>query len=222
MHPDCKKISEHMRWLGLGILSQAQKNTFYGRYLEALDLGVFAVLQSAHAAEILIKAAIAQEHPLLIFDRVPQSSSTDDDLLSISDLFKDGKTIEYSKLPERLWAATGYRISEVSVYKSFGQLRNKIQHFACPNTALSHETGEFIYKVIDPLMGHFWNLYAAQYCDDEDLEYNLLPTLIRRGLDFRCPKEWEPHVEDAKKAVEKERKEAELYKSRYDAALKKE
>ncbi len=32
-----------------------------------LDEGIYAVLQAAHAAELIIKAVIAEEHPLLYF-----------------------------------------------------------------------------------------------------------------------------------------------------------
>ncbi len=35
---------------------------------------------------------------------------------------------------------------------------------------LSQKVGEFIYKIIDPILEHFWGLYAVEYCDDEELE----------------------------------------------------
>lgn len=152
---------------------------------------------------------------------LPRSSSTDDDLLNFSDLFENGRTIEYHKLPEKLWAATGYRIADIETFRSFGLLRNKIQHFACPNIDLDRKTGEFIYKVIDPLIGHFWDLCAAEYCDDEELEYNLLPQLISRGLEFRCPKEWESYLEDARKTVARQQEESIRYKELHDAAMQK-
>ena len=59
--------------------------------------------------------------------------------------------------------------------------------------------------VIDPILERFWGLYGIEYCDDEEPEYNLLPTLVRRGIDFRYPEEWKEHVENAKKEVKMER-----------------
>ena len=65
-------------------------------------------------------------------------------------------------------------------------------------------TGEFIYKIIDPIIGDFWNDYAVEYCNDEELEYNFLPTLVRREIDFRCPPKWEKYLIEAKEDLIKE------------------
>lgn len=109
-----------------------------------------AVTLAAHAAEIIVKSRIATEHPLLIFDTLPKSTSTTQ-LLSIKELFEYGKTIMYSDLPERLWAATGYRMKDAKRFLEFGKLRNKIMHFAVPNEEVSVTTLEFAFEVIDPM-----------------------------------------------------------------------
>ena len=124
MHPDLKNVSEHIHGLGLGILSQAQRNAFYSDhgYEVALDEGVFAVLQAAQAAELLIKAAIAEQHPLLIFSSLPKSKSANGAVLNIEHLLESAKTLQYSDLPEVLWAATGYKIQDLATYNSFGKI----------------------------------------------------------------------------------------------------
>lgn len=201
MHPDMKKISEHMKEIGLGVLAQAQKNAFFWHYVNHLDEGVFAVLQASHAAELLLKAAIAEQHPLLIFSQLPKSVNTDGELLNFESLFDKGRTLDYSELPERLWATTGYKIKELDLYNDFGRLRNGIQHFAVPEIDFGQETGEFIYKVIDPIMENFWGLYAVEYCDDEEPEEYLLPVLVNRRINFRYPDKWKTYVDEAKKSA---------------------
>ena len=73
--------------LGLGALAHANRHAAYC-CMENERWSDLSVLQAAHAAEILIKARISQEHPLLIFDRLPAIS---DDELSLDDLFEKGK-----------------------------------------------------------------------------------------------------------------------------------
>ncbi|MBW4544088.1 MAG: hypothetical protein KME25_06555 [Symplocastrum torsivum CPER-KK1] len=187
-----------MKWLGLGILAQAQKNAFYWDSCDTLQRSVFAVLQAAHSAEILIKAAIAQEHPLLIFSQIPKSSSTDDGLLGISDLLHQGKSIQYSELPERLWAVTGYKINELKTYQDFGKVRNIIQHVALPSSEFNQLTAEFIYKVIDPLIGDLWDFFAVEHCDVDSHEDDMFNILVRYGITyFRYPSRFSSQAEQA-------------------------
>ena len=103
MHPELKDVSGHMKEVGLGVLSQAQQNNFYNCMGSTrLQTSIFAVLQAAHAAELLIKACIAEQHPLLIFSNIPKSGSGNGELLDIQSLMKSGRTIDYVDLPERL------------------------------------------------------------------------------------------------------------------------
>jgi hypothetical protein len=101
-------------------------------------------------------------------------------------------------LPAKLDEVTGYKIQAIDLYQSLGKTRNFIQHFAHPEGDLSDEAGEFIYQVIDPLIGHFWNLYAIEYCDDDEPEVYLLEVLIGRGINFRYSADWEEHVKRAR------------------------
>jgi len=192
-----------MRQVGLGLLSEAQVNTFLWYYGNTVDVGIYAVTQSAHSAEILIKAAIAEQHPLLIFSQLPKSINVVGDLLDFESLFESGKTLEYSELPERLWAATGYKIKDLAMFNSFGKLRNGIQHFAKPENNLSEIAGEFIYKVIDPILEHFWGLFAVEYCNHKEAENDLIPILVKRGVKFRYPEKLKAVVDEAKKSIVK-------------------
>jgi hypothetical protein len=103
MDPELRQISAHMKDIGLGVLSQAQKNAFFMDYITRLNEGVFSVIQAAHAAELLIKAAIAEQHPLLIFSQLPKSINIDNDLLNFPALFDSGRTLDYNELPEKLF-----------------------------------------------------------------------------------------------------------------------
>ncbi|HIF5875090.1 TPA: hypothetical protein ACX3FO_004437 [Vibrio parahaemolyticus] len=189
MNPELKNISDHIHYMGIGVLSQAQRNSMYTSYGydSLLDEGVYGVLQAAHAAELIIKAAIAEQHPLLIFSSLPKSRKGDDSFLSLSDLFESGKTIQYSELPEKLWAATGYKIEDIGLFNSFGKLRNCIQHFATPDIDLRTETSRFIYLVIDPILEHFWGEYAVEYVDLESYQDDVFEILKSRGLVVRFP-----------------------------------
>lgn len=60
-----ENVHEHMRGLGLGALAHANWHA-NRKSLENKYWSELSVLQASHAGELLIKARIAQEHPLLI------------------------------------------------------------------------------------------------------------------------------------------------------------
>ena len=101
--------------------------------------------------------------------------------------FESAKTIQYFDLPEKLWAATGYKIENLSSFHSFGKLRNCIQHFAIPDKDIRTATSEFIYQVIDPILEHFWDSYAVEYVDLENYEDDVFEILLSRGIKVRYP-----------------------------------
>lgn len=200
MHPDLKNVSTHMRELGIGLISQAQKNGYFWNPSNYLDEGIFGVIQAAHAAEILIKAAIAEQHPLLIFSQLPTSKHANGGLLNIEHLFERGRTIQFSDLPDSLWAATGYVLPNLECYKKFGELRNCIQHFSVPaDVDLTEEIAKFIYGVVDPLMQNFWGIYAIDYIDDVDVELEMMHVLLSMGIEFAYPEEKELLILEAKR-----------------------
>jgi hypothetical protein len=195
MHEELLGISEHLKSLGLASLAHAQQHTFFysmdNQYWNEL-----AVLQAAHAAEILLKARISEQHPLLIFSDIPRSTKVNEEKLSFRSLLESGKTLQYNELPERLWATTGYKIKDDSLYQRFGKLRNTIQHFTNPpNRDLLQETLEFIFGIIDPMINDFWGLYAVNYVEDPDAHEYIFETLLRSNISFLIPDECKEIVE---------------------------
>jgi hypothetical protein len=146
--------------------------------------GELSVIQAAHAAEILIKARIAEEHPLLIFEYLPKPIPGKTARLELEQLIENGRTYQYGDLPDRLWATTGIKLPELDLYRSFGRLRNAIQHFTSPSRAVSHEAIEFIFRVIDPFVHQCWGLYAVDYNEDYEAYIYFVAGLIRRGVRF--------------------------------------
>ena len=198
MESDLEKISEQLKWIGLGVLAEAQKNAFYHHFMISIDTSILSVLQTVHAAEFIIKACIAEVEPLAIFSEIPKDVKSNQFKLDFDSLFEEGRTLKFRELPKKLEQVRNYKIKDNERYYEFGRLRNGIQHFAVPDLDLTQLTGEFIYKIIDPIIGDFWNEYAVEYCNDEELEYNFLPTLVRREIDFRCPPKWKKYLIEAK------------------------
>jgi hypothetical protein len=184
MNEQLKSISEHMLNLGVGALAHANWHSNY-HSLENDRWPQLSVLQAAHAAEILIKARIAEEHPLLIFEQLPRSTQVDADSLELRHLFEKGRTVQYADLPDRLWATTGIRLPNVETFQDFGKLRNTIQHFASPGVRdCSQETIEYIFKVIDPFINDCWGLYAVDYNEDYEPYIYFVKGLVSRGVHF--------------------------------------
>ncbi len=168
MNPETKQVSQHMKEFGLHILGRAIYDATFSEMTRPFA-HMLSVVHAAHGAEILIKARIAEEHPLLIFKSYPKSNTTKD-VLSIKELFKYGRTLMYSELPEVLWATTGYRIKELDRYQKFGELRNTIVHFSAdPDCEASTETLKFALEVLDYIVQDFWGeslIYYSQEWDD--------------------------------------------------------
>lgn len=206
MHKDLLDIHKHMQLLGRSSLAHAltliiapTNEGEYGYYGSEL-----AVLIAAHAAEILLKSRIAEEHPLLIFSQIPKSKESN--LLEIKALFESGRTIQYQDIPERLWATTGYKLKRLDLYEQFGKLRNNIQHFAPPKSDnfLTQATLEFIFKVIDPCLQDFWGGHAVtclEYPEHSSEYLDLFHRLFFWEIDFKYPEKYEKKVGEARKNV---------------------
>ncbi len=117
MNLELSQISSHMRDLGLGALAHANWHANY-MSLDNTYWSELSVLQAAHAAEILIKSRIAEEHPLLIFEQLPRSTQVEGNLLELKNLFERARTIQYSDLPERLWATTGIQLDNLQKFQA--------------------------------------------------------------------------------------------------------
>lgn len=184
MNDQLKSVSAHMLHLGLGALTHANWHSNYMPYMND-SMHELSVLQAAHAAEILIKAKIAEEHPLLIFEQLPRLTKADRSEMELRHLFEKGRTVQYSDLPDRLWATTGMRLTNIEIFNEFGKLRNTIQHFAPPrDISCSQKTVEFIYSVIDPFINECWGLCAIDYNEDHEPYKYLVEGLIGNGIYF--------------------------------------
>lgn len=168
---DIRHAAEHMRRFGLAVLGRAVHSATFSD-MGAPFVHAMAVLGAAHGAEIVLKARIAEEHPLLIFEKIPTKKKAQGHL-ALEHLLEHGVSIMYSDLPERLWAATGIRMGNEADFFEFGRLRNVIQHFAVPNRPLSDEVLRFVFNVVEPLINQFWNesaAYAAVEWDEAIVE----------------------------------------------------
>ena len=114
---------------------------------------------------------------------MPRSNKAELGTLSFKDLVRSAKTFSYLDLPERLWAATGIQLPNLELYRSFGQLRNTIQHFTVPDEWPCN-TKTFIYEVIDPFINQCWGLYAIDHHEDTDGCHNIVDVLISNEIPF--------------------------------------
>lgn len=141
---------------------------FRSGFMEALQGQTpMCVVYVAHAAEILLKARIAQEHPLLIFSKLPKRNVNQNNLTLI-DLLENGRTFSYEELPDQLWAVTGIKIDRVDSYRQFGRLRNQIIHFSIANVAnLDILTLQYSFNILDPLVESFWGKSVIDFIKND-------------------------------------------------------
>jgi hypothetical protein len=183
MEEELRGVSKHMLSLGLGALTHANWHANYHSH-DNEYWGELSVIQAAHAAEILIKARIAEEHPLLIFEQLPKPEGNGESALGLEHLIENGRTFQFKDLPHRLWATTGITLPNLGLYQSFGRLRNAIQHFTVPDEDVSYRAIEFIYGVIDPFINNCWGLCAVDFNEDHEPYIYLVANLVDNGIRF--------------------------------------
>lgn len=180
---------------------------FQSAFMEALYSETpMCVTHAAQAAEILLKARIAQEDPLLMFSKLPNSNNKDN--LELNYLLEKGRTFSYAELPNQLWATTGIKIEQRDKYDQFGKLRNQIIHLSMANVGkLDMLTLEYSLQVLDPLVEIFWGksvfdfikrnpLYVDEFkiglLEDKIIDKGLkIDTRIRRVLGEDSKIAWE-------------------------------
>ena len=202
MDIEIEKVSRDILKLGLGALSHANRHAAYSD--EANDKWAeLSVIQAAHAAELLVKAKIAEIHPFLIFSNLPSVSNQEE--LTLDKLAEDGRTIEWADLPKIFKTIIGCNFIQEDLFKKFGKMRNSVQHFGVlPNrekTSPSLETLRFIYSYIDPFINQHWNLCAIDYDEDMDSYEHLPITLIDYEIEFIVSAEAAEHSEFWKEAL---------------------
>lgn len=152
---------------------------------------ILGVLQAAHAGELLIKALIAKEHPLLIFKNLHEISEGGIDEFDVETLLTKGKTHDFSRLPNVYFAVRGVKIPDSKSFQEIGKIRNQIQHFVEPENLDFQEIAlNFIFKNIDPLLFENYALCAIDFIDDETYDY-LVKILIESETKFHIPKDFE-------------------------------
>lgn len=167
MHPQTREVAAHMRHFGFGVVGRAARDACCAEILVPWSHAM-AVCSAEHGAEILIKARIAEEHPLLLFERLPKNTTTNGPL-TIRELFEHGRSHSAEGLPHLLWSTTGVRLESETLFREFLQLRNAVMHFAVPDRDLSADTLRFVFQVVEPLAATFWDETVIDYmhrCDD--------------------------------------------------------
>ncbi|HEX8442516.1 MAG TPA: hypothetical protein VF631_02595 [Allosphingosinicella sp.] len=147
------------------------------------------ILNTAHAGELFLKAIIATEHPLLIFKDIFSLDDNRGGLLDVETLIKRGRTHDFERLPQVLWATTDRRIPNPACFERLRLARNAIQHFCAPEQqdfrALSLE---FIYTIIDPLIADAFDMCAIEFHEDHSVSYDyVVNSLLRSELRFTVP-----------------------------------
>ena len=175
----------------MAALSQANTHAVYS------DPGnehwdVMSVLNAAHAGELFLKAIIAKEHPLLIFKDIFNLDDNKSGTLDIGSLLQKGRTHDFEKLPQVLWAATGIRLPNPKCYEQLRKARNAIQHFCAPeDESFGDLSLEFIYTIIDPLIAKQFGIYAIEHHEDHSVSYDyVVGRLLRAELRFTLPEDF--------------------------------
>lgn len=191
-----ENVSHNILELGLGALAHANRHAAYYD-IENDKWEELTIIQAAHAAELLVKARIAQEHPLLIFEDLPSVSNQE--ALSLNKLAEEGRTIGWSDLPKVFKPITGCNFIREEYFNKFGKMRNSLQHFGVISdrlaTNFSLETLKFIYSFIDPFINQHWDLCAIDYDEDMDSYEHLPITLIDYEIEFIVSTEAAKHSE---------------------------
>jgi hypothetical protein len=157
-----------MKQFGLCLLGRSIVDVVFSEMMYPFAHAM-GVARCAHAGEIIIKARIAEQHPLLIFAKLPKPKSQS--LLGLRVLMAEGRTLMYNELPDVLWAVTGYRIPNRQRFESFGRLRNTITHLGVPGkTDLSKETLQFAFRVLRPMIEDFWKVDIFDYIEEYEPE----------------------------------------------------
>jgi hypothetical protein len=191
MHEEeSNNIADRLKTHGLASLAYAQQHILLYENDDPYWHN-FAVLQTAHAAEILLKAIIAEQHPSLIFSDFLRLTKNLEDKSISRELFEEGETLSYNQLPEKLWEIKRYKLRDENLYRRFGKLKNTIPYTIHQGQqSLKQEILTFIYGVIDPLINDFWRLYAVHYVDlagDPDSLENIVEHLLKLNIDFLIP-----------------------------------
>jgi hypothetical protein len=189
MHEEIQGIPSRILEVALGALIQANHHAvFYDP--QSSGWPETAILSSATAAELLLKAIVAKEHPLLIFKDLFELDSHSQVELTVDQLIQQGKTYGFDHMPKLLWVTTGERIPDLNLFDKLRRARNSIQHFCSPGEKLDLRelAREFIYVNIDPLLHRHFDVCAVELHQDHDVGYDyVVDCLLQNELLFSVP-----------------------------------
>jgi hypothetical protein len=188
MNPALKQIPQRILHLAKGALTQANTHAVF-RDPGNEHWEYISVLNTAHAGELFLKAIIAREHPLLIFKDLFGLDHSGNGPLDIGSLIQRGRTHDFEKLPQVLWATTGKRVPNMKCFERLRRARNAIQHFCAPDKEDFRSLSlEFIYTIIDPLIAEAFDLRAIEFHEDHSVGYDyVVRQLLYTRLKFTMP-----------------------------------
>lgn len=153
-----RRFIEHVKEFSIHVLSKAIRGLTFSEYGDPFA-HAFAVIQAAHAAELVLKAKLLELDPTSIFNfKRDDSSRYEKDFFLL--LQKNEKSLNYSVLPRKL-ESLGLKLDNVDKYYEFGILRNKVAHLYVPNVAIDKLTLEFALHT-DAWAYSFWNMSALE------------------------------------------------------------
>lgn len=201
MNEELRGIPDRILGLATAALTQANMHAVF------MDPGsehwpLMSVLNTAHAGELFLKAMIASEHPLLIFKGLLNLDDSRIEELNLQTLLTRGRTHDFEKLPQVLWATTGIRLPNPDCWERLRRARNAIQHFCPPDERdLGGLSLEFIYTILDPLIRDQFDLFAIEYHEDYSVGYDyVIRALLFRELRFSIPDDF--HITEIRIAHE--------------------
>ena len=179
------------RILKLGLAALAQANTqavYFDPGVEETD--ALSVINAVLAGELIIKAVIAKQQPLLIFKNLFQLGPADTEEITVERLLRSGKTYTFGELPNLLWTCTGNQISDYEVFREIQNVRNSLTHFCRPDhTNLNLLSLNFIYGEIEPLLYDHFDYCAIEHHNDTSVDYSyVVNCLIHNEVLFIVPK----------------------------------
>jgi hypothetical protein len=144
------------------------------------------ILSAALTGELFIKAAIAEEHPLLIFKDLFHLEPHITEPFVIDDVILNSRTYNFEHLPKLLWVAANERV-DLDLFDRVKKARNAVQHFCTPTLPLRRLSLEFLYLIVDPLAYRRFGINCVEYHEDHVGYDYVVECLLRNELPFSIP-----------------------------------
>lgn len=184
MHPSLVGLSDKILNLATDALRRANTDAvFFDPGMEHRQ--TLAPLAAAHAGELVLKALIAREHPLLLFKNVGEKATNDE--INLDWLLAHGRTHDFSRLPSLLWASAGIELPDPESFQAIARRRNQVQHFLDTSAGnVREECLDFIYNNLDPLLRDHFGLCACEFHEDQFPDF-VIGCLLAHEIRFSVP-----------------------------------